>query len=204
MNNFINQVCKIQLSREGYLSEYPYHLISNSELADAFFETQVTIVDNNIQVDASFENSRDFFHQNFICDTSWSPEVKYGYQKLHRAIQLIVGNWKYLQSASISHMTLDTDDVQCELTVDALPDWVYSYILHKVICQRSSDADIHTLLDLLDIDNPLDEFSAEVAEKCYKVSAEWLAKFPQIYHRPPSVFGEPHVIKSLRIAKQGD
>ena len=34
---FIHDIIKIKLSREGYLPDYPYHLISDEEMFDAFF-----------------------------------------------------------------------------------------------------------------------------------------------------------------------
>lgn len=204
MNNFINQVVKIQLSAAGYLPDYPYHMISSAEMADAFFETKVTSDSAGVHVDSDFINDGDFFHQLYLCPSTWSADIQSAYQKLHRAIQLIVGNWKYLQTASVSSIIIDEEDIYCELTADRLPDWIYSYVLCKVIGLYSPSEDIHDLLVLLDQDNINDEFLETTAANCYKISSEWLSKFPGDDKRPPSIFGEMHVIKSLRLSKQGE
>lgn len=203
MNNLINQIVKIRLSQAGYLPDYPYHLISNVEMVDAFFETRVTADSNGVYVDTGFENSNDFFHQTYSYPREWTASALEAYQKLCRAIQIIVGNWKYLQAAAISSIIVDEDDVYCELSADKLPDWIYSYMLQRVVCPNSLSIDIHDLLVLLGIDNIKDEFTEEAAMRCYQISTEWLSKFPKIDQRPPSIFGEMHVIKSLRLVEQG-
>ena len=80
-------------------------------------------------------------------------------------------------------------------------DWIYSYMLGEVIGPYSTKLDIHDLLVLLDTDNIDDIFDGKSAKACYSVSQKWLAKLPkaETNNRPATMFGEPHVIKSLRL-----
>lgn len=87
-----------------------------------------------------------------------------------------------------------------------LPDWVYSYMVGRPVTYGSDEADIAYLYELTGIKPPqtLAEFSAELAEECYRISVEWMKKLPSRYaDRPPTMFGETHVTKSLRL-KQAD
>lgn len=83
-----------------------------------------------------------------------------------------------------------------------IPYWVYSYMLGAVISNQSDDIDIVDLNTLLNLDVPDPAiFTPETSEACYKVSCEWLKKLhSNRVTRPASMFGEPHVIKSLRLA----
>lgn len=83
-----------------------------------------------------------------------------------------------------------------------LANWVYSYMLMRPITYSSDEANISYLYDLTGIDPPqtLAEFSPQLALACYKVSKEWIKKLPSKYaDRPPTMFGETHVTKSLRL-----
>lgn len=85
-----------------------------------------------------------------------------------------------------------------------IPNWVYSYMLLAPITYESPEADISYLYDLLNMtsDNSLEQFTPEIAEGCYKASVDWLRKQPAgTVDRPPTMFGEPHVIKNLRLTQ---
>jgi hypothetical protein len=67
---------------------------------------------------------------------------------------------------------------------------------------ESSFEDIAYLYKLsnLEQDGPIAVFNAELADYCYYTSSEWLKKVPKNQaDRPPTMFGEPHVLKSLRL-----
>lgn len=83
----------------------------------------------------------------------------------------------------------------------AIPSWIYSYMLISPITFDSAEIDISYLYDLLGLDTTkgLCEFNEEVANLCYQVSEDWLKRLPAHSDRPPTMFGEPHVIKSLRL-----
>lgn len=99
--------------------------------------------------------------------------------------------------------------IECKLTsylngdIDAIPDWIYSYMLGNTTTYSSDAEDISYLYDLTG-EEPLisyDTFDKQLAEKCLSISTEWLKKqSAKTYDRVPTMFGEPHVIKSLRLA----
>lgn len=85
---------------------------------------------------------------------------------------------------------------------EQLPNWVYSYMSLNVITYQSSERDLDYLAELLGLYSPtgLPEFTPEMALSCYEVSSRWIQKQPSKYaDRAPTLFGEPHVIKSLRL-----
>ncbi len=83
------------------------------------------------------------------------------------------------------------------------------YMLGSVISVFSPALDIHDLLEPLNIDNIDDIFTAEASANCLEVSKQWLKQTQRpefvefegkkINIRPPTMFGEPHVIKSIRL-----
>lgn len=84
-----------------------------------------------------------------------------------------------------------------------IPDWVYSYMLGNTITYNSDADDISYLYELTNTtpEQSYDIFDAQLARECLAVSTEWLKKqSSQEYKRVPTMFGEPHVIKSLRLA----
>lgn len=83
-----------------------------------------------------------------------------------------------------------------------IPSWIYSYMLGEVISINSDEADISYLYELsnLETESSTTVFGEDIAHECYKVSSQWIKKTnPNNDYRPPTMFGEPHVIKSLRI-----
>lgn len=200
MSNFIHDILKIQFIAEGYLPDQPYHLISDSELMDAFFHTKS---DDNDDLDTSYVDPIDFFHQVYYLPDNWY-ELSEQYQKIVNAIQLIVYTWKNLQSAAVSSQIVSVDNISYTVQKETLPNWIYSYMFKRVVSPASEIIDIHDLLVLLDADNMNDDFTAAAGGKCYTISQQWLQKYPQLDKRPATVFGEPHVIKSLRLQQQGD
>lgn len=82
-----------------------------------------------------------------------------------------------------------------------IPSWVYSYMIGDAVCDNSSQLDKHSLFTMLNLDNINDEFTPQIYESVYEVSQNWLRKLPadKLEHRPPTMFGEPHVIKSLKL-----
>lgn len=234
---FIHDIIKIEYIRQGYLPDYPYHLISDKEMFDAF-----------------------------ICDEMMIPKdiamnIKQGESSLWEAPQ------KYIVLFSLSYYELAMDggneailirgsrynlsrfaellgiDIECKLSPECyfsanypepnkfsseydtlvsalyyhinayfqsteareegtIPDWVYSYMNCSVIGPNSSQDDIQYLLYMLNLTNARNEFTDDVYESCYEISSKWVNKLPpgKKVSRPPSMFGELHVVKSLRIA----
>lgn len=82
-----------------------------------------------------------------------------------------------------------------------IPDWVYSYMIMRPVTYESDEQDIDYICELANIENPtaIAVFTVQVAETCYEVSKKWLQKMPSAVRRPPTMFGETHVTKSLRL-----
>ncbi len=171
----IHDIIKIKYTEEGYLPNYPYHLITDDEMCDAFLS------DNEI----CFFN--DFYP---LPDTALEEQ------------------YKNLKSAILYHIGLLKNLLKVEKTEYTLPNWIYSYMLGEVISDNSDIKDKHDLFVLLNLDNMEDKFTGQIAKSCYDLSELWLQRFDKItaeYNgkeidtRPPSMFGEPHLIKYLRL-----
>lgn len=116
------------------------------------------------------------------------------YPCLHETLREHYDNLKAAISYHIEQYLSSSGDI-------AVPDWVYTYMLGEVISIHSSVQDRHDLLVLMNIDNINDELTKESFESCLAISEEWVKKLPpsKSDHRPPTIFGEPHVIKALRL-----
>lgn len=204
---FIHDLIKIHLVREGYLPNYPYHLISDEEMCDAFFNKA--------------DESKSYFHATYpkdiasdvgdsyiltdckgkpILDANGKKITETPYQGLERVIEYYMNKLKNSK-----------DDIY------VLPDWIYSYMLGSVISTQSDTLDIHDLIKPLGVDNIDDVFTKEAADACYKTSKLWIkSRLIDVWEhndkgiesdecpgcqnlRPPTMFGEPHVIKSIRL-----
>ena len=171
MSYIIHDVIKMNYIRMGYLPDYPYHLISDKEMCDAFLN------------DGDFS----YFADNYPCvDSSLQDE----YDELVNNLKWHLEKLKAFQSKSAS-----TREYYM------LPDWVYSYMLGSTLGVNSDKLEIHDMLVLMGMDNLDDVFTRQVARKCYHISKDWLKKLPsaQKEHRSPTMFGELHVLKSLRL-----
>lgn len=165
--SLIHDNIKIKYVEEGYLPDYPYHLISDEEMCQAFILNQFNYFDDNYPLVAN--------------------DLSEEYRVLKEALIYHINT--FIES--------DEDD-------KVLPDWVYSYMIGSTISVNSDERDRHDLLVLLNCDNIDDEITEKCQKSCYKESKEWLRKLlkSEAAVRPPTMFGEPHVIKSLRIKIQ--
>lgn len=158
---FIHNYIKILYMTMGYLSSYPYYLVSDNEMFDAFLKQD------------------GFFADFYPCP---DDSLQDAYDALLAAIT--------------SHIEAYKSDGT------TIPDWVYSYMLMRPVTFQSDEADISYICDMGGITSNglLAEFTPEVAKLCYDVSVRWLQKQPNKYgDRPPTMFGETHVTKSLRL-----
>lgn len=180
----IHDIIKIKYVNLGYLKKnYPYHLISDEEMFNAFIDLgtdfKSSLVDPNVKFfDSYYPNP---FEESDVTykDTSLSSE----YTRLKDYIVTSINNYlKYC----------DTD------TPVTLPDWVYTYMLGEVIYNQSEYLDIQDCLTLLNCSNLDNEFTQDACLACYKTSLNYISTLTTGL-RPPTVFGEPHVIKNLRL-----
>lgn len=163
--SFLHDIIKIKYIEEGYLPNYPYHLISDSEMCDAFL--------NN--------SDECYFYDNYPCI---DESLRSDYDSLVNNISYHIDKLKH-----------------CNESEFKLPDWVYSYMVGSVIGPNSRKIDIHDLLVPMALDNVDDEFTLHASKECLKISKVWLKKYPasKLDHRSPTMFGEGHVMKYLRL-----
>ena len=185
--SLVNDTVKIKLVKYGYLKNYPPHLLSDEEMIEGFYKY--------------FE---DFYYKPMKREYENPAHVDpypiistYADNQDDVMIEYLDILYDYIKSSCTS--ALELAQVQGEdVTVD---DWIYSYMLGSVVGPKSDSKDIHDLLVLMNVDNIDDIFTRIASETCYKISKKWIAKtyLGSINKRPPSVFGELHVIKSLRL-----
>lgn len=180
--SLLYDISKMLYSRQGYLSDIPYHLISNEEMFDAFIWTRDEF--NSIQLlDISdYVNLR----PTYFGDHYYPPSDEY--------------KDRYLELVDTIIQNIDIAKQSDELDYQ-VPDWVGSYMIGEVIGPESDKLDIHDLLVLMNADNLDDTFNSYAAGRCYEISTDWLRKLAssKLGIRVPSIFGELHVIKSLRL-----
>lgn len=160
---------KIKYIQSGYLPNWPYHLISDLELINAFIVNQSNYFDDNYKIDTKDE------------------EIIDAYDELKANIMYHVNSC--LEESSLS----------------LLPEWVFSYMIGSVVCSTSELKEIDDLIALSNLESvvPSGVFNDYLYKSNISISSDWLSKLPEEkrYHRSPSVFGEPHVIKSLRLSR---
>lgn len=198
---FSHDVIKIKYVNEGYLPNYPYHLISDEEMLDAFltypnydFRTDEEI-DKGVELTKKekwrrFVNGSEpcYFRDNYPLYTDAGcgenePLIEENlYKDLVEYIAELIAQFKSSNEENI-----------------VLPDWVYSYMMGSTLGVKSDQRDLHDMFVMLNSDNDFDEFKPECASACYEVSRDWISKSEE--DRPPTMFGEPHVLKSLRLTE---
>lgn len=230
---FIHDLIKIKYIREGYLSNYPYHMISDEEMFNAFLNPDyISSLD--------LKESQYFYYAYPMIDDAAS-EVKKAWISLRKSILYHIQMYKYQNqllkcdscdeylwmSNSIKRKRCPNCGQSLSIAQYKIPDWVYSYMLGTVIGPKSSVIDIHDIILPMNADNIDDEFGAEQAHACYEVSKNWINKIgaAKIYTiteedvnrlhlptvlfstvdaislRPITIYGEPHVIKSIRLSQ---
>lgn len=180
--SFTKDLVKIHLINEGYLPNYPYHLISDEEMCDAFIN----------------EDEGYFFDEYPLL--SDKEETSNAYKDLVNVIKYFIAELKLSKQDSYE-----------------LPNWIYSYMLGRVISVNSDILDIHDLIYPLGVDNIEDIFDARCEDRCLEISKLQVsvmetyklkdssgnyilgADGDPLTNRPPTIFGEPHIIKYIRV-----
>ena len=204
----IHDIIKMKYVNLGYIKKnYPYHLISDEEMFNAFidlgdedFNTHTTIINPSVRF-------FDDYYPNPFAEEDYIYEKKNSDGEVIERISMsgVYTDLKnYIKNIIIAYLHYQNDT-----PYDAeLPDWVYTYMLGEVVYQQSEYLDIQDTLTLLGCFNIDNEFTQTACVKCYVISANYVSMLPQQYsitknatvsRRCPTVFGEPHVIKSLRL-----
>lgn len=180
--SLIHDIIKIKYSQLGYLPNYPYHLISDREMFDAFIN-----LTEEPTTDDKFFN--DWYPNPFIednVDLSTTDIEMTGTVAYNKLVDYIV-------SSILGYL----DDIANGIP-SKLPDWIYSYMLGEVVYKNSDYMDIEDVLTLLDCNNLDNDFTVQACVACYKKSSDYISTL-SAGSRPASMFAEPHVIKQLRL-----
>lgn len=172
-------IVKIKMVKEGYLPNYPPHMISDDEMCDAFLPLDYPITDTEWNLFMNDDKLSMFKDKYELPSKELEPQYR----------ELVSGIAKELKSYRESV----TDDKK-------IPDWILSYMNHSVISESSEYHDLDGFLMLLGINVAEPEFTPTISSDCYIISSDWLKKTNRT-DRPATIFGEPHVIKSLRLQK---
>lgn len=234
---FIHDIIKIEYIRQGYLPDYPYHLISDKEMFDAFICDEIIVSKDDAlkikQGDSSlWESPKKYvtlhglsYFEFIVYDDKEALLIRGSKDKLSqfRDILGIVTECKLSEEcyfavnyplpeglddeynnlvSSISYHISAYFEMLERGEEAVLPDWVYSYMNGSVIGPNSPQLDIHDLLVMINLDNIDDKFTLSAQLSCLEISKKWVDKLPPSKNvmRPPTMYGEPHVIKSLRIS----
>lgn len=188
-----HDIIKIKYTRLGYLPNYPYHLISDEEMFNAFI---------NLSGDDSTSGSGDISEEEkFFNDNYPNPFAEEDIEFIGAGGEKISLRSEYFR---LKKYIIDTINqyLANQGTANAenytIPDWIYTYMLGEVIYNNSEYLDIHDLLVLLDSDNIDNELTPQICMQCYDKSTKYISTLTTGI-RPPTVFGEPHVIKQLRL-----
>lgn len=211
-------IIKIRLSDEGYLPDYPPHLISDEEMCEAFLQKPTNKEEDNNLVEFQYFDDK-------------YPLVAQDLQSAYDNLKLAI---KYHFARFLTSVKSFKQEI---------PDWVQSYMLLSTVSMTSSQQDRHWMLTQLNCDNIDDVITEECQLKIYKISKilgnsednsirhvridnlshsilygysdndisiieqelenwgvlESLTSSNGLDSRPPFMFGEPSLIKYLRI-----
>ena len=182
---FVHDIIKIEYIRQGYLPDYPYHLISDEEMFDAFIPPE-----NNLSGYFGFmypEPPATYFAS--------ANNLLQKYNELLKSIKYHIAQKKAAPDTY------------------TLPDFVYTYMLGAAVGTRSSMYDIRDVISPLGVNNTDYQYTDEAMLAVYNESKSYLDSVQaqvyveydgsQVSLRPPTIFGEPHVIKSIRQRQSG-
>lgn len=194
-------IVKIKFSQEGYLPNYPPHLISDEEMCQAFLTNEISyFYDTYILKVPEFQdqfelliNAMKYHIARFLSSVeTWQkdlPNWVYSYMLGH-----VVNDNSDVKDRHDFLVKLNTDNMDDEITADA-----------QIVCYNFSLQWVNKLNKTVRIEY-LDENLEEYAEsEKSQINSElefWGVSKDEsgnIISRPPTMFGEPHVIKLLRL-----
>ena len=164
---FLHNIIKNELSELGYLPNLPYHLISDSEMFDAFIkkpESQIRDPDMAEEVGQYTLRKAVDNYDNLVGVAVASGCMFYDYYPF------IDGSTGTLVYRNLVNSILRCIYAYKEFGHE-IPDWVYAYMLRAVIGPKSSYDDICSLQSMLGL-TVTGEFSIETAKSCLLISSE--------------------------------
>lgn len=199
--SIVNDIIKIKYVREGYMQNYPPHLLSDREMVDAFLKIEGEIP-QGLKPAVEFLQSDNV--SGYLMDRYVIPCIdEFDMDNLHKPDEDVLT--ALVDLVAFIHIVCN-DQLKAMQKTDelVLPDWLNSYMLGSVVGPMSSTEDIHELLVLINLDNLDDVFTPGAYQTCLSVSRKWISKLPSTEGtRFPSPFGELHVMKSLVLDSLG-
>jgi hypothetical protein len=205
----IHDIIKIRYSDDGYLINYPPHLISDSEMFNAF---------------AGFNSGFGFFADNYPCmseDTDYVQAYNqlfltiFSYIQFNILFELDIPDWVYSymlgEVISINSDKLDIHDLETQTHTSEIDDtfslacsnaclyesklWLGGLAENKIDTSAYADTDNMAMFEQLLNNIPLPYPS----EDMNTLADVYAANNNAVCARPATMFGEPHVLKSLRL-----
>lgn len=209
---FIHDIIKIRYSNDGYLIDYPYHLISDTEMLTAFYDA----------------DGAGFFTDNYPC---LSEDIQFirSYNLLiltivtylllykHGVIDTIP-DWVYSymlgSSICVNSDKLDIYDLNMQFGIGKTD--IFTQACSEACLSESSNVCMGYFRHTMSITT----FPASVVDDMKSIKLQYNTDtMPELYNdtvitlydlcrninissvfeRPPTMFGEPHVLKSLRL-----
>jgi hypothetical protein len=192
----VHDIIKIKYVSLGYIKKnYPYHLISDEEMFNAFIDAGTGLQSNLIDPKVRFF---DMYYPNPFAEEDVIYKKRNSKGEVIEEISLS-GEYNKLKSYMISvikdHVKYSGTPAEDKYPI---PSWIYTYMLGEVVYQQSDYRDIYDALELLGCANLDNEFTQQACVNCYATSLSYISTLTTGL-RPPTVFGEPHVIKNLRM-----
>lgn len=195
---FVHTVIKIQYTKQGYLPDWPPHLISDEEMCDAFLRIPDSAFDRDFCCFCcKVDDEDDSWYQDFL-DDDRTMFFKDNYPLIGEEISDDYKNLVHKIMEELYNFKNNPDNDR------KLPNWIYSYMLGAAIGPESDKLDIHDMISSMGVDNLEDEYNIICAKTCLEYSREWLKRviLNDADKRPPTMFGEPHVLKFLRLEQE--
>ena len=191
----VHDIIKIKYVNLGYITKnYPYHLISDEEMFNAFIDVGTGFTSSLIDPETRFF---DMYYPN-----PFNPGDKYSRTNSAGEVIEVIDIYEeynklkdYISKSIKEYLSyVGTPDEASH----PLPNWIYTYMLGEVVYNQSEYLDIQDTLALLGCSNIDNEFNKQACATCYATSLKYISTL-KTGLRPPTVFGEPHVIKQLRL-----
>ncbi len=203
--SFVHDVIKIQYTQDGYLPDWPYHLIADEEMCDAFIKLPDSIMSyiTSDYFGPTVEDTKNTvdWYSVFLNDVESVCYFKDNYPLIGDSISTYYKDLVNRIFYEIQEFNNNPDNDK------VLPDWVYSYMLGVAIGPNSNKLDIHDMIssEAVGTDNLEDDYNLYCAIECLRISKEWLKRVivpTGEVQRPPTMFGEPHVLKYIRLFEE--
>jgi len=187
-STLMHDLIKLRYTGDGWLPNWPPHLISDEEMCDVFFRCTQDQVDRRGNPIGAYTYKGLFFLEYPLLDKCLNSETQVcpfcqritfciNCQRCRRCHPrcLVGSNKAYSSLVKAIHYHI-TAFKQREFPEERMPDWIYSYMLRSVISINSDIPDIHDLICPLGVDNIDDYFEGDQSVACFRASDDWLRR----------------------------